>query len=403
MKKEKNKKWVKPRHVFSTALIRLILAPVIKFKYHAKIEKFKEQGKRPYLVLLNHQTAFDQFFVGTAFKGAVYYVATEDLLSKGWVSKVINYLVAPIPIKKQTTDMRAVMTCAKVAKEGGTIALAPEGNRTYCGRTLEFKKSVVKLAKLTKLPLAFFKIEGGYGVQPRWSDTIRKGKMRAYVAKVIEYDDYKNLSDDELYDIIKENLWQDESSGAEQYHGKRLAERLERALYVCNDCGLSEFHSKGDIIACKKCGKKIRYATDKSLVGINCVFPFNSVAEWYDYQKAFINGLDLSKYHTFPAYTDQARFSEVILYKNKKLLEKKANISLYGNRITVSGKKTNLTFNFNELSTVTVLGKNKVNLYHGEKVYQIKGSKSFNALRFVNFFHKHLNIKENNQDGFLGL
>jgi len=190
MKKEKNKKWVKPRHVFSTALIRLILAPVIKFKYHAKIEKFKEQGKRPYLVLLNHQTAFDQFFVGTAFKGAVYYVATEDLLSKGWVSKVINYLVAPIPIKKQTTDMRAVMTCAKVAKEGGTIALAPEGNRTYCGRTLEFKKSVVKLAKLTKLPLAFFKIEGGYGVQPRWSDTIRKGKMRAYVAKVIEYDDY---------------------------------------------------------------------------------------------------------------------------------------------------------------------------------------------------------------------
>jgi 1-acyl-sn-glycerol-3-phosphate acyltransferase len=77
-------------------------------KYRIKIEKFKEQEKRPYLLLLNHQTPFDQFFVGISFRGPVYYLATEDIFSKGWVSSIINYVIAPIPIKKQTTDIKAI-------------------------------------------------------------------------------------------------------------------------------------------------------------------------------------------------------------------------------------------------------------------------------------------------------
>ena len=35
------------------------------------LERFKEQEKRPYLILLNHQTAYDQFFVAYSFRGDV--------------------------------------------------------------------------------------------------------------------------------------------------------------------------------------------------------------------------------------------------------------------------------------------------------------------------------------------
>ena len=86
-------------------------------------------------------------------KGTVYYMATEDIFSNGWISKVIKYLVAPIPIKKQTTDISAVMTCIRLAREGGTIALAPEGNRTYHGRTLYMKPGIASLVKKLGLPL----------------------------------------------------------------------------------------------------------------------------------------------------------------------------------------------------------------------------------------------------------
>ena len=146
-KKNKKKKWMKFRHRVVTALVRPFLSLYCRIFYHIRVEKFHAQGKRPYLVLFNHQTAFDQFFVGMAFRGPIYYLASEDLFSNGWVSDLIRYIVEPIPIRKQTTDLSAVMTCIRVAREGGTIAIAPEGNRTYSGKTEYMNPAIVSLAK----------------------------------------------------------------------------------------------------------------------------------------------------------------------------------------------------------------------------------------------------------------
>jgi len=117
-KKTKRKKWLKFRHRVITKVAGTVLRPYCMFRYGIKIEPFKEQENRPYLILYNHQTAFDQFFVGLSFKGPIYYLASEDLFSKGWVSAIIRYVVAPIPIKKQSTDITAVMNCMRVVKEG---------------------------------------------------------------------------------------------------------------------------------------------------------------------------------------------------------------------------------------------------------------------------------------------
>ena len=102
---KKTKKWTKFRHKIVTRLVQLILGPYARLKYGIKVEKFRDQGKRQYLILFNHQTAFDQFFVGMAFRGPVYYLASEDLFSNGKLSSLIKYLVAPIPIRKQSTDL----------------------------------------------------------------------------------------------------------------------------------------------------------------------------------------------------------------------------------------------------------------------------------------------------------
>ena len=135
MKDTKKKKWIKFRHSVIRNILFVLLAPYCWLKYGLRAEKFRQQGNRPYLILLNHQTPFDQFFMGMSFRGPVYYVATEDIFSLGWISSVIRWAIAPIPIRKQTTDINAVMNCIRVAREGGTIAMAPEGNRTYSGRT----------------------------------------------------------------------------------------------------------------------------------------------------------------------------------------------------------------------------------------------------------------------------
>jgi hypothetical protein len=265
-------------------------------------------------------------------------MATEDIFSLGWVSDIIRWAVEPIPIRKQTTDPRAVMNCIRVAREGGTIALAPEGNRTYHGRTVHINPAIGAMAKKLKLPIALYRIEGGYGIQPRWSDGTRKGKMRAYVSRVIEPEEYANWTADALCAEIREGLWVDEAAVSGEFRHKKLAEYLERAIYVCPDCGLSVFESRNDTVCCKKCGMQVRYLPTRELEGVNKEFPFRFVADWYDYQCSYVNRINTEEYLDQPMYQDEARVSEVIVYKRKELLHKKAQIALYGDRITVNDK-----------------------------------------------------------------
>ena len=60
-------------------------------------------------------------------------------------------------------------------------------------------------------------------------------------------------------------------------------------------------------------------------------------------------------------------------------------------------------FKFDDLSVVTVLGRNKLNVYHKDKVYQFKPHPRFNSLKFVHFYYRYKNIKEGNNDGYLGI
>lgn len=403
--KKQQKKWMHFRHRVVTEIARWVLTPYIYLTYNIKIEKFKEQGDRAYLVLLNHQTPFDQFFVGMALKGPVYYVATEDIFSLGWISDVIRWVIAPIPIRKQTTDITAVMNCIRVAREGGTIAMAPEGNRTYSGRTEYMNPAVAGLAKKMKLPIALFRIEGGYGAEPRWSDGRRKGPMKAYVSQVIEPEEYKDMSNEDLAAMIAEGLYVDEAVASGSYVSKKKAEYLERAVYVCPFCGLSKFESHGNEITCKTCGRRITYGEDKTLSGVGFDFPFRFVAEWYDYQKDYVNQMDVTALTAEPLFRDQANVSEVIVYQKKVPLRENADIALYGDRVVFDeGKAEELVIPFAGADAVTVLGRNKLNIYYNKKIYQLKGDKRFNALKYVNICCRCKNILRGEEnDQFLGI
>jgi 1-acyl-sn-glycerol-3-phosphate acyltransferase len=402
-KKKKPQKWTKFRHKVVRNILFGTLGVYTRLRYNVKIEKFKEQNGRQYLVLFNHQTAYDQFLIGMSFKGPLYYVASEDIFTLGFASRLIKYLVAPIPIKKQANDARAVINCMKVAKEGGSIALAPEGNRTYSGKTEYINPSIVGLVKALKLPLALCRIEGGYGVHPRWSDKIRRGKMRSYVSRVVEYEEYSALSDEQIYALICKELYVNEAVDVATFTGKALAEYVERAIYVCPKCGFSTFESHGDVFECKKCGIGARYLPTGRLEPLGAELPFEFINDWYEYQNAFVNEFDSLSDTGTPLYTERANVSLVIPGEKKQPLYQ-AEISLYGDRIEMKPDSEGVTvFRFDEIKFVTVLGKNKFDVYTADKIYQFKSDERFCALKYVNLFYRYINVKENNESKFLGL
>ena len=227
--------------------------------------------------------------------------------------------------------------------------------------------------------------------------------MRAGVRRVMEPEEYAGLTDEELCEIINRELAVDEAVVNGEYPHERQAEFLERALYVCPDCGLSVLCSEKDIIECTRCGKKVRHLPTKELVGVGCEIPFRFVSDWYEYQCNFVRGLDLLPYMTEPMYKDSVEISRVILYKKKSIVCKNAEISLFGDKIVASGDGYEREFGFADISAVTVLGKNKLNLYVGDEVYQFRGDARFCALKYVNIFYHHKSAGKGEENEFLGL
>ena len=399
-KKKKAKKWIQPQHKVVVPFLRELFRPIACRMYHIKIERFKQENGRQYLVLANHQTGFDQFYPSFAFKQHLYYVASEDIFSMGWLSRLIQWIANPIPIKKQVTDIRAVMNCMKVAKEGGSIAMFPEGNRTFSGVTGYINPAIGGLAKRLGLPIAFFKIEGGYGIQPRWSDVRRKGKMRAYVSEVLEPEAYKSWSNEELYQYICKALYQNEANSEGEFFHKCNAEYLERVLYVCPHCGITHFESQGDTVKCTSCGASAKYLPNKEFAGD---FPFKYILDWYQYQEDYVNGLDTLAMTEEPIIRDSCSLYQVSLYSKKQLLAESVQLALYGDRIEMTGGFKEV-FQFDKVENITILGKNKLDIYYADMVYQIQSDNRFNALKYLNLYHRYKNLTSEVQNGsFLGL
>ena len=177
------KKWLRARHKVIFAILRGIFGVHAKIKYNYKATK--SDIKPPFLLMCNHTTALDPVFASLSFKCPIYYCSTDDLFNIPVATPLLKYLVAPIPKMKSGMDMRAMRDCVRVIKEGGAVGIFPEGNRTLSGAQWEMTDAVAKFVKMCNATLVLYNIEGGYGSDPRWGTSVRKGKMRGYVRLVL--------------------------------------------------------------------------------------------------------------------------------------------------------------------------------------------------------------------------
>jgi hypothetical protein len=105
-----------------------------------------------------------------------------------------------------------------------------------------------------------------------------------------------------------------------------------------------------------------------------------------------------------PIFNDTAAFFEVVPNKKKITVEENAGVSLYGDRIFIETSDESFEFSFDKYTAVTILGRNKVNIYSDGKIYQLKGAKGFNGLKYVHMFNRYSNVKKGDPNGsFLGL
>lgn len=271
------------RHIFLYRLLRPLISPFFKAIFRYQCDTLADMG-RPALVLSNHVTDVDPPLVALACPKQMYFVASEHAFRWGLASKLLRFVAGPIVRLKGSTGVGTTKDILRALRAGHNVCIFPEGNRTYTGQTGPFVAATGKLAKASGADLVTFRLEGGYFTWPRWAKTRRRGEMRGRVANHYTSERLAEMSVDEVNEAIAKDLYvdayADQRARPVAYRGKRLAEWLELALYLCPGCGqFGTLHSQDDTLFCD-CGLNGRYTEYGALEG----FPHKTVTYWDAWQ-----------------------------------------------------------------------------------------------------------------------
>ncbi|MDE7087306.1 MAG: 1-acyl-sn-glycerol-3-phosphate acyltransferase [Clostridia bacterium] len=379
MNEKKKSTWTKRRHARVFAFLRPVMRLHFRLRYNFKAQP-SGLGKGAYLIVSNHQTTMDPFLLSLSFRFPVYFVASDDLFNLK-VSPLIKYLVAPIPKSKSLCDVSAMMGVLRVIKEGGAVGIFPEGNRTVSGSQWEMTDAIAKLAKRLKVPLVIYNVCGGYGTDPRWGHSIRKGRASGGVRRVVSVEELAALSNEQLFGLIKDELAVNDADSEISFRSKKRAEFIERALYMCPVCrGVSGIVSHKYKFKCKYCGTEAVYTEKLSISP--AVAGFGRIYDWYEWErkeivKSVAEGLRIED--------SDILFRESVKFKKKKKLD--------GNRVSIDKDSLKIyngnsvqAFPLENITALTMVGKKKFNFYYEGKILQVKGNKRFCAIKYVHIF-----------------
>jgi 1-acyl-sn-glycerol-3-phosphate acyltransferase len=403
--------WIKRRHQIVRDVAYYPVKLLFFLLYGLRTEKFPvKRGSPPYLILGNHTTPLDPVCLGMSFDFHIYYVASDHVLRKGWVSRLLQWLVAPIPIVKSKLDLRTIKEIMKVIREGGSVNIFPEGNRSYNGDLVPFSPAVAKLVKQLGVPLILYRFEGGYLTAPRWADSIRRGRMTGKVVRVVTAEEMRGMTADELHALIRSalryNAFEAQEKHPVRYRGARLAESLERALYLCPQChGMATLESRGDVFSCG-CGLKVKYseygffepAGDESL-------PFRTVLDWDHWQKSFLpEWLKGQAGGEGPLLSDEGQRLYACGRAGANSLIGEGRFELHADRYRFINLGETLEYPLDAIVKTIITGKQTLQFTCADdSTYELRSERPRSALKYMNLYELLRNGNREGTDEFFSL
>jgi 1-acyl-sn-glycerol-3-phosphate acyltransferase len=373
--------------LFVWRVLRVLAAPLLRKVFH--YEYGRSQGEGPLLVISNHTTDLDPFFVGSSFSGPLYYASDENVFCTGLVSKFLGAFFKPLELAGGTKKTEALLDCLRA---GNNVCLFAEGARSFSGLTGKIADSTgefVCLAAETGAGLVIYRIHGGYFASPRWARKKRKGSIRGEPAACYSPAILKTMKAEEITAAIRKNIYEDAyetmKRHPEAYKSKIRAENLETCLYLCPSCGqIGKLHSKKDVFYCD-CGFSARYDEYGALHGsspndrpVQEDVVFTSVRDWWFWQSEAMESLARNK---DPVCSDE----DEILYEAKnrglvRLTQGKLSIGRDGLHCG------SFSFPLNEISALTISGQQTLVLDAGGKRYELRNSTLRSAAKYLRSF-----------------
>ena len=272
-------------------LVRL-LTPFVKARFNFKGDLYDLEG--PCLVVANHVTTWDAILMAVSFPNTpVHYVASEHLFRHGFLSKLLEYFLAPIARRKASTAADTVMKTLRRLKAGQVVCLFAEGEACWDGVSIDIFPATGKMARTSGATLMTYRLEGGYPTVPRWTKKVRRGKIYGRIVGVYSPEELKKMKPDEINALINrdlyENAWDRQRQERVKFKAKNRAERIECGYFVCPKCEkIGGIKGVGDRVTCT-CGFDVLYTEECFL---EPAAPFEDLRQWDLWQKEKFNSMD---------------------------------------------------------------------------------------------------------------
>ncbi|HAN20640.1 MAG: hypothetical protein A2Y15_06500 [Clostridiales bacterium GWF2_36_10] len=379
------------RHKRFYSFFKWLLKGWIQKKFAYSFEKIA-LPESPYIILSNHNAELDPILLGICFPHT-YFVASEHLFNKGIISWLLVRYLSPIPRMKSRADATTVLELRRRLMQKCNICIFPEGNRSLDGRTMRPHTSTGSLLKSCKVPVVTYKFEGSFLTNPRWSLSIRKGKMTGRVVNIYTPEYFFKMQPDEINELLFKDIYEDAYQTQDikmiEYNGKNLAAGLESALYLCPNCKkIGRLKSDKDDFFCE-CGlhtvyNKYGYFTGGEL-------SFRHYTEWYDWQKSELKKLsyDNMNIQFFVSDTGLNIFKIDETRKHIKLTytEIKMNQQQF---ILSNNKGEQIIIDNKTITGMSIYSRNSIVFEVKQDYYEIKPDKKhiygFNARKYLDLY-----------------
>ena len=259
--------------------------------FHLEVKRLNPPGSC--LIIANHVTNWDPLLLAMSFPNTpIRFVASEHIFRHGILSKLLNWLVAPIPRKKAASGADTVMSVLRALKAGDTVCIFAEGDATWDGMTHPVFPATGKLARMTGVPLLTYRIEGGYLSSPRWAAGLRRGKVWGRQIGFYPPEELKKQKGPEITEMIDRDLFEDAFARQRiehvRYRGKNRAEDIERGFFICPKCNKQGVvRGLGDYVYCS-CGMRLFYTEEGFFDPPD---PVETVVEWETLQRQALERL----------------------------------------------------------------------------------------------------------------
>ncbi len=382
--KKKTKKWCRKRDWITLIIVKIIMIPYFFIKMGFRFRRTKLRMDRPYLILCNHQTFWDPGFLTMMYNRPIHFMATDNLFTNGFSSKLLTFFFGPIPKRKQGGDIQAIRAALKIAAEGGCVGIFPEGSTTYDGRPTSIDIGVAQLAKRMKADLALCNIEGGYGCDPRWAAKTRWGYLTCRQVQVLTAEEMASMTDEELHEIIVEKLTVSPPPSEYRYRSKHRAESIESAVYICPKCGaVSTIVSSGTGFRCTACGLTGTYNEDLTFSFDDSSVKIRLMSEWLELQKQRIEKT-VTEYDQYIFEDDGVRFTISDRSIGKRMILGIGYLRLDEAAVSFSMQNgTERTLELSNIDIISPVSGRKLIIATRENTYFLIGGKGFNPYKYT--------------------